>query len=257
MLHMLAVRATTIRAYLGELRRFGLPEVTGGGRRDVVVLLDGVGGTQFAPVILRKVIREADLPMDTVLYHWHRGTWGNSLTDLVCLRRNRVMAAGLARLLLRLRRERPQDRIHVWGYSGGTALAVFALEALSPRMVVDTLVLAAPALSPGYDLSTALRGVRRCHALISERDSVVLGLGTRLLGTMDRQRTASAGRLGFLTAGRDPETYGRLTQFAWQPELASLGHYGGHTGWLARGFLDAHLRSLVLGEPSLPRLPTG
>ena len=59
-------------------------------------------------------------------------------------------------------------------------------------------LLLAPALSPAYDLSNALRAVRREMVVFwSPLDVIILGAGTRVFGTIDRVKTASAGLVGF------------------------------------------------------------
>ena len=61
----------------------------------------------------------------------------------------------------------------------------------------------APALSPTYDLSRALRAVRREMVVFwSPLDVIILGAGTRVFGTIDRVKTASAGLVGFRVPGR-------------------------------------------------------
>ena len=59
-------------------------------------------------------------------------------------------------------------------------------------------MLLSPALSPTYDLAPALSAVRREMVVFwSPLDVIVLGLGTRIFGTIDRIKTVSAGLVGF------------------------------------------------------------
>jgi pimeloyl-ACP methyl ester carboxylesterase len=181
---------------------------------------------------------------------------GLILVDLMWHRRNQVMAARLARKLLALRRAHPNATIHLVAFSGGTGIAVFALERLRGRVPIETLILACPAISREYNLGPALRGVQRCYALVSCRDRWLLGVGTRLFGTMDRRYERSAGLVGFarpegLTA-MDAEAYSRIREIHWSPELRRDGHAGGHTGWVHVPFLRRHLPALLAGKPLLP-----
>ena len=67
-----------------------------------------------------------------------------------------------------------------------------------PKDAVECAVLLSPALSPTYDLVPALRAVRREMVVFwSPLDVIVLGLGTRIFGTIDRIKTVSAGLVGF------------------------------------------------------------
>ncbi|HEY4330881.1 MAG TPA: hypothetical protein VGN88_14155, partial [Phycisphaerae bacterium] len=97
------------------------------------------------------------------------------------------------------------------------------------------VVLLGAALSPTYNLSKALAHTRKgILNSYSERDAIVLGLGTSLFGTTDRKFTKAAGCVGF----QIPEGLGveekrlydeRLTQLPWCPEMADAGHHlGGH-----------------------------
>ena len=89
---------------------------------------------------------------------------------------------------------------------------------------VERVVLLAPALSPGYDLTAALRAVRREIVVFwSPLDLIVLGAGTRLFGTIDRVKTIGAGLVGFRVPAvnaADParsREYGKLRQVRWHP----------------------------------------
>ncbi len=218
----------------------------------VLVVLDGVGRFQFAPYTIRRVLRERESPIETVMYDWQFGIVGEIWTDLCWFRRNRVMGARLARLLRRIHRVSPDRPIHVFAFSGGAGIAVFACERLGERRMVDTLVLAAPALSPGYDLRPALRAVERCVVLVSPRDRLVLGVGTRLFGTTDRAFGTAAGQVGFEGMNDLPRVsgpgYDRYRQIRWDASLCRDGHYGGHAGWIAPPFLRRYLPGLLGGD---------
>jgi len=254
-------RISVVSTYVVEFARYGLPETLGPQDREVVVFLDGVGGFQFVPLLGRRALREAAATMGTCWYRWQGGLPGEIWTDLMWLRRNRVMACRLARKLLAFRRRHPDTVIHLVAFSGGTGIAVFACEELRGRVGLETLVLACPAISPDYNLATALRCVRRCYALVSHRDNVLLGLGTRIFGTMDRRYTRSAGMVGFkiplgLTQ-EDAAVYERLHEIRWSRSFREDGHSGGHTGWAGVRFLRKHLLPILRGEPLLPVYKTG
>jgi hypothetical protein len=101
--------------------------------------------------------------------------------------------------------------------------------------MVDRIVLIGAALSPDYDLTDALSHCRRgIVSFYSRRDWLMLGVGTKMFGTIDRRRTVSAGRIGFLGTDGEPARFEGLTQVAWTDAWRDLGHGGGHFGWLAR-----------------------
>ena len=252
----IADRARIITAYFAERYGHGRPPIVGPLDREVLVLVDGVGGFQAAGLIARRALREAGCEIGTILFRWQTPIYADIFSDLMWLRRNRVMGARLSRLLLTFRREHPSTRVHLMAYSGGTGIAVFALERLAGRSLVDTLILACPALSPTYNLGPALRSVRRAYALVSPRDSFILGFGTRTFGTIDRVFTSGAGRVGFRKppglSEEDDEAYGRLREFQWTTEYKTLSHHGTHAGWVSVPFLREHLPPLLDGAPRLP-----
>lgn len=239
-----------------ERFRQGMPEVVGPIDREVLFILDGVGGFQWLPLLIRRVWRQSDAPIGTIVYVWQCGLTGEMLTDLMWLRRNRYQSAQIARKLLAFKRANPRTTVHLLGYSGGAGLAVFACEQLRGRRVIDTLVLVAPALSPGYNLAGALSATQRCYGLVSRRDRWMVGLGTRLFGTIDRRFERSAGCVGFRIPPKlteqDLQSYRRYREIGWSDALQQIGHHGGHTGWMAPAFLDTHLLPILRGEPRLP-----
>lgn len=251
----LLTRASLIATYSVELCRQGLPEALGPVEREAVFILDGVGGFQFMPLLIRRVLREQGQPIGSIMFRWQFGLPGEIWTDLMWRSRNERQAGRLADRIAAYRHANPEARLHVVGYSGGSGIAVWACERLAPAAGVETLVLACPALSPTYNLGPALRNVRRCYALVSRRDRWILGAGTTAFGTVDRRFTSAAGRRGFcrpvaLTA-EDETAYGRLRQIEWTPALRELGHRGGHDGWASLRFLREHLIPLLHGAPRL------
>ena len=118
----------------------------------------------------------------------------------------------------------------------------------------------APALSPRYDLTAGLRAVRRDMVVFwSPLDLIVLGLGTRLFGTIDRVRTVGAGLVGFripTDAAHDQNRnceYRKLRQIRWHPRMAATGNFGGHLGPDCPLFLKKYVVPLLqFDESTLP-----
>jgi hypothetical protein len=252
-------RFSLVRAYLDELVRHGLPESEGPLDGDVLFLLDGVGGLQAGVLTARRALRLEGHSCGTVLHKWQYGLPGEIWTDLMWLRRNLVQGAKLARRLLAFRRAHPNVRIHILAFSGGAGVAVFACERLRGRPLVETLIMAGPALAPDYNLAPALRAVKHAFALVSKRDTWILGAGTRLFGTIDRHRGVAAGQVGFRVPTALPQedraAYERLREIHWTPELIGLGHSGGHTSWAGVAFLRRHLWALLQARPELQNQP--
>ena len=249
-------RISLVRRRIQERIRYGrMPDDTAS-EGPVIVVVDGVGRFLFAPYAIRQALRELGSEIEVIHYGWHYGLTGEIWTDLMWLRRNRVMGARLARRLLRLRRRCRDRPIHLFALSGGCAIAVFACECLRGRGVVTSLVLAAPALSAGYNLGPALEAVGHGYFLVSRADKVVLGAGTRIFGTSDRQFARAAGMVGFERPPGLPDEHGRgydrCRQIRWSPSLLGDGHSGGHAGWIASKILRRYLPGLLAGTTELP-----
>ena len=248
-------RASLVTRYALELVRQGLPERTGPMEREVIFILDGVGGFQFVPLLIRRMLQDAGSHLGTIMYRWQFGLPVEIWTDLMWRSRNEKKAAEFAARLADFRAEHPSARIHLVAYSGGCGIAAWACERLTGPAAIETLVLACPALSCTYNLAPALRKVERCYALVSRKDRWILGAGTSVFGTVDRRFACAAGCAGFrrpaLLSPEDEAVYDRLWQIEWTAQLRSLGHHGGHAGWATLPFLREHLLALLRGEPRL------
>lgn len=160
------------------------------------------------------------------------------LNALQAYARNRAEARILAKRIVSRVRCDPSAKVIVTAQSGGTAVAVWALEDLPADVQVEATVLVAPALSANYDLSAALRHVKkRMYAFTSPGDVIVLGAGTRVFGTMDGKHIEAAGLLGF----RRPRTadraqYSKLVDMRYRSDWLRWGNFGDHTGALSVSF---------------------
>jgi hypothetical protein len=195
----------------------------------LVVALDGVGGTGILPYSLMAAAKLGGASLKVQRFFWNHGVF-MPFHDL--LDREHINRKGeeLAQLI------ESQDRevsVQVVAKSGGSLVAVKALELLPPNRVVRTMLLS-PAISPQYDLSRALQAVERsliCY--YSPYDRLILGMGTSIFGTSDGVRTVSAGCAGF-AATPDicmyPEQYSKLEQERWRPGMLRQLHNGMHFG---------------------------
>jgi pimeloyl-ACP methyl ester carboxylesterase len=234
---------TVVRTLYGEP-----PAASGREGAGLVVVADGVGGLDLCGTALRYVVPEAGLPHEVRIASWGHG-FGRWHADLTRTENLLGKAAAVAVEAEAFRAEHPDAPVFLVGKSGGTGVVVKALEAV-PEGAVERAVLLAPALSPGYDLSRALRAVRREMVVFwSPLDLIVLGLGTRVFGTIDRVNAVSAGLVGFRPPGSLDEAgcaaYAKLRQVRWRPEMASTGYFGGHVGPDSPAFLRRYVVPLL------------
>lgn len=232
--------APASRPTLIEFRAAADPEAP------LILHLPGIAGYKPIDRTLLQGLAEAG-PGGAALWAYDWPAWDPGLPALFAYDRNRREAAEVARILERARRESPRRPIYVTAHSGGVGVLVWALELLPEGVEVEQAVFLAPALSPGYDLSPALRRVKgRAYVLNSPHDPV-LGAMTRVFGTIDRVKSDSAGLNGFVRpeAAAFPEQYRKLVPMPWRTEWTDLGHPGDHIGPLATPFSRAILAPLL------------
>ena len=221
-----------------------------------VYYLDGAGGGGRAGGWgrgVRKGLDAAGYQGDFHDFPWQ--TRMGVVTDQVAtLRFKRAKAEELARQIHERSRQSPAQPIDLIGLSAGTAVAVFALEALPDGCMVDNVILLGSSLSSNYDVSSALKHVRnRMYVFTSNRDTVLRFL-VPISGTADRQHRAgrAAGLGGLrLPLGADLETqrlYAKVVNVAWNPDFERAGNYGGHTAVAGWRFVRDYVAPLILQQ---------
>src|SRR5690606_38493915 len=130
------------------------------------------------------------------------------------------------------RREHPDTPVWLIGHSGGGAMSILTLERLAREHAIDGAILLGAALSPKYDLSSALdRTTRGIWNFSSWGDLFFLVAGTLLFGTLDGQHSISAGASGFrsLRQAVAAENSGsRVTEVPWSRQMLPYGNLAGH-----------------------------
>lgn len=212
--------------------------------------LPGISGDTFFDRAWMTSLKEGGVADRVVLFDWTCRDPG--IDALQAYARNRRQADQIAHLLSSQAESNPTGHLILTAESGGAALAVWALERLPRNVKVDQVVLVQPAISPGYDLSSALRHVKRnMYYTSSPGDWFVLGFGTRVFGTSDGQRTDAAGLVGFQAPGSaDARQYRKLIELKYDPVWMQWGDFGGHTGGLSTGFAY-HVLAPLLTAPQL------
>ena len=198
--------------------------------------LPGISGIRGIDRSLMRGLNESGLDAKIESYDWTTADPG--LGSLLAHRRAMDESDNVGQIILEHYRANPAARITITAHSGGGAIITWALEKLPDDVMVDSIVLLAPALSPTYDLSRALKHVRgHVYVFYSEYDAVVLGAGTSLFGTMDGVKTEAAGKVGF----QQPETadagqYKKLVQFPYDRAWMKYDNTGEHIGTMNRAF---------------------
>ena len=220
-------------------------------RRGLVLVLPGVEGRSRYNVNIARGLDEGGVKMSIEIFDWTTEIPGGVLVNLTDIDRNRRMAEVLGSCILQYHFHHPNRPIHLVAHSGGAGVAIMALEALPRDTQVETAILLAGAVSPAYDLRTALERVRYgLYNYYSEYDKALLDVGTGIFGTMDRVHGRAAGSVGFRMpdgAGDERSTalYRKLYNVSWQPEMREHGNWGGHVDWANRRWVRDYLAPLI------------
>ena len=228
-----------------------LPEYATPERLDdgYTIILPGIEGKSYFNICIAKGLADSGVTSALEIHDWTTGIWPLFPYHLRANERHRREARVIAAKIVAYQDRHPGKPVHLVGHSGGAALAVMALEALPEGHKIDKALLLAPALSPNYDLSAALRnvetGIWNFH---SPLDLVFLRGGTLLLGTIDGRHVTAAGAVGFaLPKGSEAfDLYrDRLRQIRYEASMTRSFNFGGHAGWVNRVFVGDRLGPLI------------
>lgn len=225
-------------------------------QRGYIYYLDGAGGGGALRNYSRGVrqgLLNAGYPGAGEMFDWETGR-GLVADQEASVEYKRGKAAELARRIGEFRQQYPVTPVTLVGFSAGTVIAVFALEALPPGVTVESVVLLSASLSADYDLTSALQRVeRRMYITTSHRDGMLQYL-MPLSGTADR-KPITHGALGVdgvrLPARVPPETrrqYAKIMTVPWNEEFARLGNRGGHFESVNAPFIQAIVAPLVMRD---------
>jgi pimeloyl-ACP methyl ester carboxylesterase len=223
-----------------------------------VFVANGSGDFRTVSRNLCEAVAEAAAPLQIETFVWSRG-YGRYVLDHTDHANHLAQGRRLAAQVAAYRQACPGLRVYLVGHSAGCAVVLAAAEVLPPDGV-DRIVLLAPSVCVSYDLRPALRTARGgIDVFHSSEDTVVLGLGMRLVGTAEGGCRTAAGQCGFtpvLACPTDAALYGKLRQHPWDRVVAWSGHDGGHYGSNQAAFLRAYVLPLFLPDVLRPdRLP--
>jgi pimeloyl-ACP methyl ester carboxylesterase len=213
--------------------------------------LPGIGGIRGMDRRMTHGLKDGGWDGTISLYDWTEHDPG--LDALMNRDRNLREAAKVADQIEERLSKNSKLEITLTSHSGGTGIAVWALERLPEGMNVQTLVLLASALSPDYDLSKALRHVRgKAYVFYSENDQVVLGAGTKLFGTIDGVKSEAAGLVGFREPhDSDKDQYKKLVQKPYYKGWIAFENIGNHVGCMSQPFAQNILAPMLIEDLDL------
>lgn len=223
------------------------------GPRGLVLVADGIGGLDLCAGSLERLVPRCRLPLEVRTVRWGHGL-GRWLADLTRSANVAHHANRMAEQVREFLERHPDGPVFLVGKSGGAGVVLQALEGL-PEGSVERVVLLAPAVSPGYDLTRALRSVHReMVVFISPLDFALLGAGTWAFGTIDRVRGVGAGLIGFRMPGAAEsadqiDSYEKVRHVRWRPAMAKVGYLGGHLAVDMPPFLKRYVVPMLTAGP--------
>jgi hypothetical protein len=236
-----------------------------GATNDYLLHLPGIAGDKQIDRAVNRGIKEGGFDGTIVTYDWTENDPG--MDALVAWPRNQKEAKIVSEKIAKQRAAMPADaKFYLLGHSGGTGIAIWALEDLPDNVTVNTVVLMSPAVSPNYDLTRALKHVTgKVYVFSSLTDVIVLGVGTTLFGTIDGVKTDAAGRVGFHQPPQaDPAQYKKLVPMPYDTSWFKYGDVGDHIGGMRESFGKNVLAPLILhgtmpptNMPTTTETPTG
>jgi len=217
-----------------------------------VIHVPGIMGEMGMDQLLARGLIRAGV-QEVRLHDW---TGSLPLRNLSDERRHEEQAQRLVEEIHKLHRDLPDARICITAHSGGTKIALSALEIINQvatksqnpdHPIVDQLWLFAPAVRPGYDLEPASNEVNEIIVVCSKKDWFILGIGTRLFGAADRFYSDSAGRTGFTFSDGNPKVH----QWFYESEWRKYKYTGSHLSSLSEPFIAFIVAPYMLEKPPI------
>ena len=213
-------------------------------RRGLTIVLGGIEGPSFFNARMVQGVLASGYRGAVRRVDWNDGIlFVRSAVNLMSRRHHERHAREVVEIATAHQAEHPCAPISIIAQSGGCWIAVRAVELMPESLRVSTVVLHAPAISPGYDLS---RAAERCsHALISVEacgDYVIVGLGTLLFGTSDRRHRLSGGLVGFR------RHTSKFIAMRWRPSWMKHWHLGNHTTSASFAFVRDFIGPFLLAR---------
>jgi hypothetical protein len=221
---------------------------------DIVLYVDGAGAGGLLLDWSREMqrgLRDAGFRGDFRQFVWQTGL-GAVSDECASVRYKREKARALTDEIRLVRMAHPGGHTHLIAASAGTAVCVFALEALAPDEGVDSVILLSSALSSNYDLTSALGHVRTNAYVFTSPNDALLKLVMPVLGTSDRQFVDArvAGLAGFVRPAvqRSSTGYDKIREISWRSDWTAFGNAGGHTDCTNRAFVKEVIAPLLVSK---------
>ena len=258
--YSLVVSLCLLNMAYGEENSSGIdPSGVSSTQQGIVFYVCGAGGGSFlsswAPGV-RKGLQDAGAPVEFREFLWQTGlgAWADQ-TSSVGYKRSK--GEKLAEQIVSYRKEHPENKVTLIGLSAGTAVVVYALEALPETCQVNHVILLGSSLDANYDMSVALTRVGRdLYVFTSEKDEI-LNVFVPMTGSADRRYVGTdlVGICGFHPLRQADESvrdqYKKIRTISWHQEFTEVGDYGGHTDTTNPQFVKKYLVPIVVAPTTV------
>lgn len=216
------------------------------------IVLPGIESESFANSNVAQGLQDGGVTTAIEIHDWTTGKIVNFLDHLRDLEHNKLEAQKIADKIVRYQDRYPGKPVYLIGHSGGGGMTLLTLEALPPDRTVTGAILLAAAISPTYDLTTALEktdaGIWNYY---SPMDSTLLIAGTTVAGTIDGKHVPAAGAFGFeVPESSSPASRKlyrqKLHQVGHDYEMMASGNLGGHFGPTWHQFSEDYLAPILV-----------
>jgi pimeloyl-ACP methyl ester carboxylesterase len=218
----------------------------------LTIILPGIESESFANSNVAQGLQDGGVDTAIEVHDWTTGKILNVLDHLRDLERNKIAASKIADKIVDYQDRYPGRPVYLIGHSGGGGMTLLTLEALPADRHITAAILLAAAISPTYDLTTALEktdaGIWNYY---SAMDSTLLIAGTTVAGTIDGKHVPAAGAFGFEEpAGDFPERHRlyetKLHQIGYDLQMVTSGNLGGHFGPTWHQFSEDYLAPILI-----------
>lgn len=224
---------------------------------DHILVLPGIDGWSLFNRGIIPGLRAGGVAGEIEFYDWTRG-FPHMLGNLTDPQLHADQANLLSERIQRTRNRLGDGPLWMIGHSGGAAMTLLTLTALAETPIVTGAILLAPAISPAFDIESALR--RTTCGIWNFRswgDLPILATGSLFIGNVDGRRSLAAGVRGFAShiprpkSPKDDATHPsapQLHEVPWAPAMLPDANFGGHFGCVNRRFIRRRVAPILVGR---------
>ena len=239
-----------------------LPNRDGRMEDGYIVYFDGAGGgtaqKNWAEGV-KEGILQAGYTGAGEMFSWETGD-GLKADQVASVKYKRSKGLGAARHIEKYVADYPGKPLQILGFSAGTAVGIFAVEALAPDTKIDNVVLLGASISHDYDLTETLKHLNGKLYIFTTTHDKMVGVLMKFTGTSDRKKHDEGADIhGFVLPPNASEETRKLyaekiVTIPWNKKMKESGDRGHHFDNIKMEFIRDYVGPLLVGkvEAELP-----